>query len=181
MSGLAIGALGFLFFGVKELSDYDPEILKKVSKNSVFNNGALYYGGGILIIAVATVMQMGRIRNVWYCAAAAIFLLLQLYALFGCFSGKDAYGSVKKQHVYDKGIYALCRHPGFWFFAGMYAFLCLGTELPWYTAALYTALDLLLILIEDVLVFPKTLEGYCDYKRRVAFLIPTPKKIKRTK
>lgn len=174
-----LGALGFLSFALKEVADYDPKLIEKISKNSVFRSGALYYVGGIALIAVSTLMQLKSLKSLGFCIAAALLLALQLYALFGCFSDKNAYGSGKKQSVYDKGIYALCRHPGFLFFAGLYICLCLGTELPWYVAALYTALDLLLVIAEDVLVFPKTLDGYGDYKLTTPFLIPTPKSIKR--
>lgn len=180
MNYLLLGALGFVSFALKELADCDPKLLKKFSKNSILKSGALYYLCGIALIAVGTVMQMGTLRSIGFCVAAAVFLALQLYALFGCFPSKNAYGSGEKQSVYDKGIYALCRHPGFLFFAGMYICLCLGTELPWFTAALYIALDLALVIFEDAVAFPRTLEGYDNYKSSTPFLIPTPKSIKRT-
>lgn len=180
MMPLLLGALGFAAFALKEIADYDPELLKKVSKNSVLRSGALYYVGGIALIAVGTAVQLKAIRSVEFCIAAAVFLALQLYALFGCFPSKNAYGSGEKQVVYDKGIYALCRHPGLLFFAGMYICLCLGTELPWYCAALYTALDLALVIFEDVAVFPRTLDGYEKYRNSTPFLIPNGKSIKRT-
>lgn len=177
---LLLGALGFVSFALKELADYDPGLLKKISKNSVLKSGALYYLCGIALIAAGTVMQMGTLESIGFCIAAAVFLALQIYALFGCFPSKNAYGSDRKQSVYDKGIYALCRHPGFLFFAGMYICLCFGTELPWYTAALYIALDLALVIFEDTVAFPKTVAAYDDYKKTTPFLIPNMKSVKRT-
>ncbi len=179
MGYVLLGALGFLPFALKEIADYDPKLLKRISKNSVISNGTVYYIGGIALIVVGTVMQIGTIDSIGFCIAAAVFLLLQLYVLFGCFSNDDAYKSKGNQTVYDKGPYALCRHPGLWCFVGAYIFLCLGTRLPWHTAALYIALDLALVIAEDKLFFPKTIEGYDTYKTTTPFLFPTVKSIKR--
>lgn len=179
MNFTLLGALGFLSFAFKELADYDENLFKKISKNSVIRSGALYYVGGIAMIAAGTVMQIGKVKSIGFCVAAAVFLILQLYALFGCFPSKNAYGSGEKQTAFDKGIYAMCRHPGLLFFAGTYVCLSLGTEHPWSASILYIILDLILVTLEDKVFFPKTIEAYADYKRTTPFLIPTPKSIKR--
>ena len=168
-------AAGFACFAAKELGDIFPKLRAKLPESI----GAIEYALGIGAVAAGTLMQIKKLRSVPPCAVAAAFLGMQMYVLFGCFSGKDAYCENGKQSVYDKGPYALCRHPGLIAFAGAYASLCLGTDLPKRTAAVLTLLDLLLVVFEDVIVFPKTLSGYDEYKKTTPFLIPTAESIKR--
>ncbi|MEG0755259.1 MAG: hypothetical protein RR450_02585 [Oscillospiraceae bacterium] len=39
---------------------------------------------------------------------------------------------------------------------------------------LFTAADVLYVVIQDRYIFPKTLSGYADYQKTTPFLIPTP-------
>ena len=119
-------AAGFACFAAKELGDIFPKLRAKLPESI----GAIEYALGIGAVAAGTLMQIKKLRSVPACAVAAAFLGMQMYVLFGCFSGKDAYCENGKQSVYDKGPYALCRHPGLIAFAGAYASLCLGTDLP---------------------------------------------------
>ena len=101
---------------------------------------------GLILLAAATAARLSlEAFDTAWCAVAAAFLLVLLYALFGSFSVKDAYVSQEcGRRVYDKGFYALCRHPGVLFFAGLYVSLHYALALPWADAAVYALLNLLL-------------------------------------
>lgn len=108
----------------------------------------------------------------------SFFALLLIFTLFFSFPPASAYAAPgKKRPVYDKGLYALCRHPGvLWAFV---LFICvwLAGGLPLYAAIIYILLDLALVAFEDIFVFPIVLFGYEDYKQSTPFLIPTPNSI----
>lgn len=167
---MLLGAAAFLMMLLGDVND------------AVWHKGPLRlcFPAGLAALAAATALRLrpGEADAAW-CVIAAAFLLLLLYALFGSFSVSDAYVRQDSgRSVYDKGFYALCRHPGVLFFAGLYLSLHYALALPWADAALYTALDLLLAAAEDKWLFPRCIGGYEEYKTRVPFLIPTASGIK---
>lgn len=167
---MLLGAAAFLMMLLGDVND------------AVWHKGPLRlcFPAGLAALAAATALRLrpGEADAAW-CVIAAAFLLLLLYALFGSFSVSDAYVRQDSgRHVCDKGFYALCRHPGVLFFAGLYLSLHYALALPWADAALYTALDLLLAAAEDKWLFPRCIGGYAEYKTRVPFLIPTASGIK---
>lgn len=165
--------LGAAAFALMLLGDMNDALLHKKALRLCFPAGL-----AALAAATAAHLEPGKIDGAW-CAVAAAFLLLLLYVLFGSFSPKDAYVSQESgRQVYDKGFYALCRHPGVLFFAGLYVSLHYALALPWADAALYTVLDLLLASAEDKCFFPRSIGGYDGYKKRVPFLIPSLSGIK---
>ena len=98
---------------------------------------------GLILLAAATAARLSlEAFDTAWCAVAAAFLLLLLYALFGSFSVKDAYVSQEcGRRVYDKGFYALCRHPGVVWMAGLLVCLWLAGGLRLFSAVVYTLLD----------------------------------------
>lgn len=170
MTGLGILAFALMLLGDLNDAQFGQKPLK------------LCFPTGIILLAAATYFgcDFGRISVVW-CIAAGAFLLLLLYSLFGSFSVRDAY--VEQgcgRRVCDRGVYAMCRHPGVLFFAGLYACLHFAVRLPASHTILYIALNLLLAVFEDSAVFPKVLGGYDEYKTRVPFIIPTMKSLRDT-
>ena len=69
-------------------------------------------------------------------------------------------------------MYALCRHPGVLWFAGVYGCLWLAAGLPLWEAALLCGVNVGLVLFEDRCVFPALLEGYEAYQAATPFLLP---------
>ena len=165
-----LGAAAFLLMLLGDVND------------AVWHRSALRmcFAFGLAALSAATAARLSfKSPDAAWCAVAAAFLLVLLYALFGSFSVKDAYVSQESgRQVCDKGFYALCRHPGVLFFAGLYVSLHYALSLPWADAVLYTALDILLAAAEDKWLFPRSIGGYDEYKTRVPFLIPTPAGIK---
>ena len=112
---------------------------------------------------------------------AILSLWAEIYSLFFSFDARDAYvadqdkGNMK---VYSKRMYALCRHPGVLFFITLYAGLVLATGMDIAGAALLCALNVLLIVFEDMVVFPSVFMDYGEYKQRTPFLVPTAASIR---
>jgi protein-S-isoprenylcysteine O-methyltransferase Ste14 len=84
----------------------------------------------------------------------------------------------EERAVCTTGVYALCRHPGVLWFAGVYGCLWLTVGLPLWEAALYCGLNVLLVAFEDLCVFPARLEGYDAYRVQTPFLLPTRQSIR---
>ncbi len=137
---------------------------------------------GLCAVAAATYFRTDAsegVSAVW-CAVAGVFFLLELYALFGAFPANEAYVETGgRRTVCTSGVYALCRHPGVLFFAGMYVCLSLGLNLPWLDTVVYCALDIALVVFEDYCTFPHILGGYDEYRKTTPFLIPTAKSLKK--
>ena len=108
------------------------------------------------------------------------FLLLEIYTLFFALPRKASYAEPgTKRSVYKDGMYALCRHPGVLWFAGLVFCLWPAAGLRFFSAAVYTGLDLLLIIFEDRLIFPRLMDGYDTYRRETPFLSPSRSSIRR--
>ena len=106
---------------------------------------------------------------------------LLIWALFFALPFSGTYVGQQQSTVVDSGLYALCRHPGVLFFAGMYlcAWLFCGRDAMLLTAVSLTLCDVLHVFVQDRVYFPKTLTGYGDYRRRVPFLIPNAASVRR--
>ena len=78
------------------------------------------------------------------------------------------------------GTYATCRHPAFW---GILLFLA-GTSLlipastVWFLAATWATLELALVTVQDVWIFPSVFPDYNVYRRETPFLVPTRESLK---
>lgn len=175
-----LGCTAFLLFF---LSDYNDAFRRKKLPPFLFPAGAL-----LLIFAIFRECITGTsplaalpLRLGFYLLALG-FLILEVYTLFFALPRKEAYAEPgKKRSVYRKGMYALCRHPGVLWFAGLCFCLCPAAGLSLLSAAVYTALDVLLVLYEDRLVFPRLMDGYEDYRSETPFLIPTRSSIRRSR
>lgn len=118
---------------------------------------------------------------------AAIFAILVLYT--NLIAGeKGAWKRAAKQEkepvrekVVDTGLYAYCRHPGVWWFTGLCVSLYLSGAMPWTTTLIYVVCYGAVTYYNDNEVYPETISGYKDYKRRVNFLLPSFQKKSSTK
>jgi protein-S-isoprenylcysteine O-methyltransferase Ste14 len=167
-----LGVAGFaLFF----LSDGNDTWWKKPAGKMLFPLAAV-----LLVIALvvqihfsAPVIQWLPLRIACLILAAA-FLWMEIDALFFALPRQASYGKPGEQRaVCAAGVYALCRHPGVLFFGFLMLFLWLAAGLNGWAAVIYTLLDVLLATFEDKIVFPRRIEGYCDYWSQAPFLIPT--------
>jgi len=74
----------------------------------------------------------------------------------------------------QKGTYALIRHPGLWwyglFLVGLY--LLTGSQWLLVAAPIWWILDLFLVLVEDLFLYPRIYKDYDAYKKKVPMLFP---------
>lgn len=166
----------FLSFCVMLLSD----CLKLRGKRG-WGSAALLLGMLLLtVFLVVSVFDGG-----WFAVAVPLRVLCFLLAGFACamvavslfvsLPVKETYLAAGPAPLQDQGMYALCRHPAaFWL-----PFLLLGAAAGLGSRGLMAAggaaslLNGLYVWFQDSIVFPRTIPGYRDYRRRVPFLIPT--------
>ncbi len=89
----------------------------------------------------------------------------------------ESYG---KQLV-KTGTYALVRHPGvLWFILFLLALLLIfRSRLLLLAAPIWIGMDILYILIQDKLYFPRMFPGYKQYRNETPLLIPTRESLRR--
>ncbi len=89
---------------------------------------------------------------------------------------QETYASDKTPSVLcDTGLYAMCRHPGVLWFAGLYLFLFLlfpSRELAVFSLVSCVC-NFIYVLFQDVWSFPRTFSGYRAYRAEVPFLFPS--------
>jgi protein-S-isoprenylcysteine O-methyltransferase Ste14 len=104
-------------------------------------------------------------------ALSAYFLLRTVFLEFPKERKKS---SLPSGALVQSGSYGLCRHPGFWWFSllalDLAALRGFGSFLG--SAILLITLNFILILVQDVYLFPKIFDGYDDYRKSVPFLFP---------
>lgn len=165
--------IGIFAFAMFALGDANDAFFKKKLLKICFP-----VGFGLLAAVTAFGLDFSEKVSVVWIAAAAVFLILEIYALFGSFPAEDAYTSNEKQRtVYTKGVYAMCRHPGVLFFIGLYVCLSLAASFPWMQTIVYGILDIALVAYEDKCIFPRILGGYEEYRNTTPFLIPNARSI----
>lgn len=176
---LLLGTAAFLLYIVYDINSYTLH-------SRVLNCG---FWAGSMMLAAATILQLvsalqanalsGPADIVLLILGAAFFLLL-LYCLFFALPFQETYvEQPQERRVYDRGVYALCRHPGVLCFWGMY--LCLGlAALPTHlllNGTVYSLLNLLYVAFQDRITFPKTFCDYSEYRKKAPFIIPNKKSI----
>ena len=80
-----------------------------------------------------------------------------------------------------EGTYALCRHPGVLWLAGLLAGVFLASGSLWMLAALplWVGLDVLYVVLQEKLYFVRIFGAeYRDYQREVPMLVPTSRSIR---
>jgi protein-S-isoprenylcysteine O-methyltransferase Ste14 len=117
----------------------------------------------------------------FFALLGVVFFAAFVYSLFGALPAKKTYLEMKNLTVIDTGLYALCRHPGVILLALFYLFLCLALRSLGVLAvgASNTLANLAYTALQDIWIFPTTIEGYREYKKNTPFLIPTRKSLLR--
>ena len=174
--GYLLGISGFaLFF----LSDYNDWKWARRELKFCFPLGAvLLVAGTVLDLRFGNAVVGGGLRWMVF-VLAALLLALEVYTLFFALPVDASYTRPgEKRPACTTGVYALCRHPGVLWFAGIYVCLWMAAGLPLWEAVLYSGLNVLLVAFEDRCVFPALLDGYDTYQTATPFLIPNSKSIR---
>ena len=170
--------LGLCAFALFFLNDYNDWRLGRRALKLCFPAGGLLLLAGTLLRCGNGNHLTGWLRVLLF-AAAAGWLLLLVYTLFFAIPLEASYARVgEKRRACTVGVYALCRHPGVLWFAGLYVCLSLAAGLPWLDVVSYCILNVLLVCFEDRCVFPALLEGYGAYQETTPFLIPDAASVK---
>lgn len=111
---------------------------------------------------------------------AGIAMVMEVTALFFSLPAKETYLWAEKTQLQDKGMYALCRHPAALCLPVMLISLAVGLGSGGLLRAgmLASFLNFMYVWVQDCYVFPRTIQGYHDYQKRVPFLLPTSASIK---
>lgn len=174
MTGIGLGAAAFIvLFWVDLVSLKGMRLVKPV----------LWLASGVLFCAglVSTVRNSPRVSLPaplagfgW--ALVGIFSLLLFYSLFVEIPFISAY--VQKgtpSRLVTRGTYALCRHPGVLWLAGLLAGVFLARGSLWMLLALpvWVGLDVLYVALQERLFFmPMFGAEYVEYQRTVPMLLP---------
>ena len=160
-----LGILGFCLFFIYDYNQirWNNIILKK------------FFLIGSSLIGITTIYYcIMPIKNIFGIMIALLGLASTIYVLFFALDFKDTYINDKFK-VYDKGVYSLCRHPGFWTLLIMYLGLLIAfqdKEWLWITI-LYNLSNYIYIVFQDKYIFMIIFDDYYKYKTYVPFLIPT--------
>lgn len=178
MFALWLGVLGFLCYFL-----YDVNSVGRIAgwMNRLFMIGTI-------LIVVATSVLFWKRRSVLFqtpmdllwMAGGVFFLYLLIYTLFFALPFDETYVKESRyRKAYTEGVYALCRHPGVLWFAGMYLF----ATLLWKSLegliffVVMVILNIFYVIFQDYYSFPKTFSNYREYQRSTPFLIPNRKSI----
>ncbi|MDD3796561.1 MAG: hypothetical protein PHE06_11460 [Lachnospiraceae bacterium] len=150
-----------------------------------------FFGVGCLGLAAATVSgiwlaSFSLVLNASFWAGillSVLFFALLIDTLFFALPMKATYGDHvggEKRTVCSSGMYALCRHPGVLWLAGMYAGIWLA--LPGSEAGTLflttTVCNVFYVWFQDSWTFPNIFDQYEKYRHSTPFLIPTMKSIR---
>ena len=183
MVSLTLGIGGFLLYLLYDVNSFTYRLR--------LLHGA--FALGTLLVGAATALdlleawRLGAFSGPGDAAlllAAGACLAALVYSLFFARPFQETYRQQEQgRHVYDGGVYALCRHPGILCFFGLY--LCLGlAALPGGLLAhglVFSLLDLAYAGFQDRVTFPKTFCDYEAYRKKAPFLIPTGDSIRRAR
>ena len=136
--------------------------------------GVLLLMSTVLCILASPAVPRLDLRTVLSLMGVLLSALALVYTLFFALPFSGTYKSSGELPLVSGGVYGLCRHPGFWPFLLLYVFLWLafGGRLLFLAMLIFSACNLLYIIIQDRYIFPLYIAGYDSYKKAVPFLIP---------
>ena len=175
MYSLLLGMLGFLLFFLYDVNSFTwrSRLLHKS------------FALGVTLLAAATVLDLAAalrmgafsgLKDLILLVAGALCLAALVYCLFFALPFAETYQDTDgPPAVCDRGVYALCRHPGVLCMLGMYLFWGLGA-LPatmLRNGLIFSGFNTVYVCFQDRMTFPRTFPDYPDYQKNVPFLIPT--------
>lgn len=170
-----IGISGYLLLCV-----YDwAQILQKPILKHICSTGFILTGIPYISILHNSLIisQVSHIMFLLFICLLAILLIYSAMLEIPLYMKKHP---TAQSGCYQRGTYSLCRHPGFIWYT------IINISMIWYAREpavtvmmiLFTFCNLVLVILEDLLFFPRMFPDYADYRKRVPFLIPSPFSIK---
>jgi len=160
-----VGSIGYFLSGLYDVAIlYDKSLLKRILFIGFFITGVPY-----LFLPSLVTSPFSHVVLLFAIPLLLVFVWLLLYSVFFEIRKNDE----KSSSLYQKGTYSFSRHPGFlwyttinciiavYFWDMRVALLCVG----------FTLCNLVLIFVEDVVLFPLMFEEYREYKKHTPFLV----------
>lgn len=148
-------------------------------------------GSVLLVVATAGVLLGQKGQGSWKSWQLFLILLLFLlclilliYTLFFALPFEETYlKDSQERRAYTEKMYALCRHPGVLWLAGVMAAIAIGkwNRMTTMYCLIVTVCNICYVIYQDILIFPHTFENYGSYQKTTPFLIPTRKSIQKCK
>ena len=177
-----IGSISFLFFALSDLNEirFQRRFL------------SFSFPIGCMMLAAATIqlirtqpadLSLAAPWNLIFGFAAALhlgFLTISLAVVRGN-QRPVSETRINLKKINDRGLYAMCRHPGVLFFILFYLSLSLALERSslLLAGAVFSAWNIAYSLAQDRLILPRLLLHYDGYHERTPFLIPTAESLHR--
>ena len=169
---ILIGLFGFIFIALADIA-----ACKKIP---LVKPLAWVIGIFLLVYAAASIISNAdRLQwGVWLAIPGVALLFLSLlgliYTLFINLPFREVYVEGTSQKLVKTGLYAVVRHPGLYPFFGVMLGLVMvfPSSETIIAAGVWTLADLLLIIFEDKVIFPRIFPGYEIYKEETPMLIP---------
>lgn len=176
MNYCIIGAIGYLLFLI-----YDVNEIKQFHKvlKTTFCLGLVLQIGATIGMFYTNLMYLRL--SVWGIGISLFGFAFLIYSLFFALPFEDTYIKLgEKRKVYDKGVYAISRHPGVLFYIFFYIGLALlePTRITISTYLIWSLLNIIYIIFQDLWTFPRNFYNYDSYRESTPFLIPTVKSIR---
>ncbi len=171
-----IGAIGYLLFLIYDLNEIKG--FHKVIKTT--------FCLGLILQISATIgifyINLPYLKiSVWGIGISLFGFAFLIYALFFSLPFEATYVKVgERRKVYDRGVYAMSRHPGVLFYIIFYIGLALlePTKITIITYLIWSILNVIYIIFQDLWTFPRNFDDYDEYRQSTPFLIPTLKSIR---
>lgn len=166
--------LGISAYILYFIYDYNSVTRKNRILQKFFLMGTILLTAGIVLEMVRCGYAVNAVTI--FCTIGAIgFGIALIYTLFFAIPFNDTYVSDSElREAYTGGVYSLCRHPGVLWFAGLS--VCLwgicGDLRSGLFFLLVTVGDILYVVYQDIIIFPRTFSNYSEYKQTTPFLIP---------
>ena len=135
----------------------------------------------IMFVTTADRSRLLSASGIAFLALGMVFFSLLVFSLF-IELPKETYGGKDPKHlVVDTGTWALCRHPGVLWFAFGYgcAALASGSKAFALAATVWTAADILYVILQERMIFRKIFTDYDRYVASTPFLLPSRASISR--
>lgn len=169
----SVGIVSFLLFF---LYDWNRVFWKKTWLRSFFAVGnVLLVFVGVRMVGRALHLVSDSKMVVFWLMISGIFLILLIYTLFFALPFDSTYCKEADSHLVCRtGMYGWCRHPGIWWFFGLFTGLGLaagGGQQLWLGLFL-SFFNLVYAWYQDRWIFIKEFSDYEDYREFVPFLVP---------
>ncbi|MBQ2022647.1 MAG: hypothetical protein II213_02915 [Lachnospiraceae bacterium] len=179
---LVLGTIGFILFFLYDINSFT---IKNRFVESFFFLGCAFVvvPSGYQFYVACSNGEIMLPNDLGWLILAGVALSVLVYCLFFAIPFEKTYVNPQEgRSVYDGGVYALCRHPGVVCFFVFYLFLGIAVRpYPFLPYGMYlSVLNLLYVVFQDAVTFPKTFCDYTDYKKYTPFIIPTKKSVCRS-